>query len=700
MLTVAGESFGSTTVTGDLMLGSSGTLALDTGGAGGALDLLTVSGDVTLSGTLALTQTTMPDGTVILIDGASLTGTFATTTGLVNGALISQTITYDNPSGQVRLVTTVMIPVPMPDPEFPTGCTATPTSPLAAGGTLTCISGSPITEAIATTVDGVSIIIGESATQTTVMTASGDAVSATIADTSAAGNISINSAFGIISGGANGIVASTAGSGSITITAASVTGTTGDGIYVGLANDAGSGAITVTATGVVSGGASGISASNAGSGTTSITAASVSSTTGVGILTRTIAGASITVNAGGTVSGGAGMSAIETGAIDGDSSSTPADSVTIMGTVSGNIMTFSGADSVTLAAGSTTTGITIDLGEGDDTLDLASAAFGTLDAGAGADTLSVTGTGITLDAGAVSGFETLTFAAGGNTLSGDHDGLTNTNFNAGVTTLSGTLTSATATIAAAGGLDLADAAEVTGDLANSGALEVAGTATGAATVTGDLTLNAGSTLTLDTAGMGNDNDLLTVSGDVTLGGTLVLRQASVATGTVTLINGATSLSGDFDTVTGLRDGVLVSQSLFQDATAFDLQLITVAATLDPDDQTHTGCVVLGGGTLMAGGTLNCISAEALTQTIFTNVDGVTINVGSDDIPTTINVASDSDSNTSDEAIRALVGFDGTVGITIDASNGTLTGADNGIFAYSAGTGGISITAASVTGTTG
>ena len=68
------------------------------------------------------------------------------------------------------------------------------------------------------------------------MPASGDAVSATIADTSAAGNISINSAFGIISGGANGIVASSAGSGSITITAASVTGTTGDGIYVGLAN--------------------------------------------------------------------------------------------------------------------------------------------------------------------------------------------------------------------------------------------------------------------------------------------------------------------------------------------------------------------------------------------------------------------------------------------------------------------------------
>ena len=94
------------------------------------------------------------------------------------------------------------------------------------------------------------------------------------------------------------------------------------------------------------------------------------------------------------------MNAIETQAPSGDSSSTPSDTVTVMGTVtSGNILTLTGADTVTLAAGSTTTGITIDLGEGDDTLDLASAAFGTLDGGADADTLSISGTGITLAGG-------------------------------------------------------------------------------------------------------------------------------------------------------------------------------------------------------------------------------------------------------------------------------------------------------------
>ena len=50
------------------------------------------------------------------------------------------------------------------------------------------------------------------------------------------------------------------------------------------------------------GGERGIFVENAGSGTTSITAASVTSTSGVGILTRTTAGANIMVSAGGTVS--------------------------------------------------------------------------------------------------------------------------------------------------------------------------------------------------------------------------------------------------------------------------------------------------------------------------------------------------------------------------------------------------------------
>ena len=49
----------------------------------------------------------------------------------------------------------------------------------------------PITETIATSVDGVTIIIGDSGTPTIVMPVSGDAITASIAGTSAAGDISI-----------------------------------------------------------------------------------------------------------------------------------------------------------------------------------------------------------------------------------------------------------------------------------------------------------------------------------------------------------------------------------------------------------------------------------------------------------------------------------------------------------------------------
>ena len=472
-----------------------GTLTLDTAGMGNANDRLMVSGAVTLGGTLALRQTTMPAGTVTLIDGGTaLSGNFAnsnemSTEGLVNGLLISQTLVNDATNFDLQLVTTVMTPMPMPDPEFPTGCTVTPTSPLAAGGTLTCISETPITEALATTVDGVSIIIGESGTQTTVMTASGDALSATIANgTSAAGNISINSEFGIISGGANGIVASMAGSGSISITSAAVTGNANRGIDARLSNSGATGDLSITASGAVSGGSDGIYALNAGTGTTSITVASVSASAGSAILTRTRAGANITVNAGGTVSGGAGERTLSKPVFP-MVIAVPHRRIvsTIRGTVTGGgISTLTGADTVTLAAGSTTTGITIDLGAGDDTLNLASTAFGTLDGGADADTLSISGTGITLDGARTRTLRRSLFAAGSNTLSGTHTGLTSSSIATGAT------------------LDLAAGSSLTGDLTNSGMLTVAGTGFGSATITGDLTLNAGGTLTLDTAhGCGN-----------------------------------------------------------------------------------------------------------------------------------------------------------------------------------------------------
>ena len=173
MLTLAGAGFGSATITGSLMLNAGGTVSLNTL-ADGSFDQIIVTGAVSVGDFGARAKRLCRLGQSSLIDGgAALSGSFASTTGLISGLLISQAIAYDSPSGEVQLVTSLL--TPEPDPEFPTGCVVTPTTPLADGGTLTCISAAPITEALATTVDGVSIIIGESATPTTVMTASGDA---------------------------------------------------------------------------------------------------------------------------------------------------------------------------------------------------------------------------------------------------------------------------------------------------------------------------------------------------------------------------------------------------------------------------------------------------------------------------------------------------------------------------------------------
>ena len=366
-----------------------------------------------------------------------------------------------------------------------------------------------------------------------------------------------------------------------------------------------------------------------------------------------------------------------------------------MGTVSGsNIRTDAGADTVTLAVGSTTTGITIDLGTGDDRLDLASTAFGTLDGGLGADTLSVSGTGITLAGDAHSNFETLTFAAGAgsNTLSGAHVGLTVTNFNAGTTILTGSLASTTAAVASGATLDLAAGSSLSGDLSNSGMLTVAGSGFGSATITGDLVLNADGSLTLDTNGAGGETDLLMVSGAVTLGGTLMLRQTTMPEGMVTLIDGGTALSGNFASsnemsTEGLVNGLLISQTLVQDGINFDLQLVTTVTTPVPmpDPEFPTGCVVMGGGLLADGGTLTCISADPITEAIATNVDGVTIVIGESATQTTVMPASG-------DALSATIASTSAAGnISINSEFGIISGGANGIVANTAGSGSISIT---------
>ena len=342
----------------------------------------------------------------------------------------------------------------------------------------------------------------------------------------------------------------------------------------------------------------------------------------------------------------------------------------------GNIETAAGADSVTLAAGSTTTGIAVELGAGDDTLNLASTAFGTFDGGeAGADLLSVSGTGITLDGSAHSNFEVLTFAAGSNTLSGTHTGL------------------ALSSIATGAILDLASGSSLAGDLANSGTLTVAGSGIGSATISGSLTLNASGTVSLNTLASGTFDQIM-VGGAVSVDGTLALgQQMTMPARTVILIDGA-SLSGAFATTTGLINSLLINQEIAYDTTSGEVRLVTTALTPQPDPDFPTGCIISPTPPLTAGGTVTCISAAPITETIATSVDGVTIIVGESGTQTTVMT------ELSVSAINANTASDATGDISINTEFAIISGAASGIFANNAGSGSITITAAEVTANAG
>ena len=122
-------------------------------------------------------------------------------------------------------------------------------------------------------------------------------------------NLSIDSTAGTVLGGDNGIDAFNAGSGDLSVTSAGVTGTAGDGIYAAGCNCGG--AVTIDSTGgTVTGGVNGIYATNAGSGLLTVTTGTVTATgaTGHGIYAYSNGTLGVTVNSSlGIVSGAIGV---------------------------------------------------------------------------------------------------------------------------------------------------------------------------------------------------------------------------------------------------------------------------------------------------------------------------------------------------------------------------------------------------------
>ena len=392
---------------------------------------------------------------------------------------------------------------------------------------------------------------------------------------------------GTVSGGRQGVTAVNLGDGEVTIVANNVYALAGGDDAIEVFNSSAGGALSVTTTGTVtsadddgidvrnsgtdlvistSGGAvtgyqSGIEAYNYGSGATTITVANaVTGETEIGVFAVSVNGTDITIEEDGSITGDVAAIWLDGAAGPGE----PADDVLTLnsgGSISGDALLLAGDDVFNDASGQFTT---VFGGDGIDTANFASGGARTIDGSGGADD-------------SLQEFEVFNFNAGGFTLAGEHEGLSETNFNAGTNTLTGVLTSAQTTIAAGAGLNAADGSAFNGDLNVNGTLNI-GNSPGATIVDGDVTFGATSVLPIEVEG--DASDLLIATGDVALGGelqVLLLGGVSVGTTTRTIIDAGTGVTGSFADITG-QTGLLISNSVDIDSSTFDVALTT---TINP-----------------------------------------------------------------------------------------------------------------------
>ncbi len=382
-------------------------------------------------------------------------------------------------------------------------------------------------------------------------------------------DVVIDSSTGRIIGGTNGIDVTNNGSGTTVINTGAVTGTNGVGISV--VNRGTITGVTITTADDVTGGITGIYA-DAGTGDLLLDIGGDVTGGTNGVVTVTQDGTDLTVAVGQTISGG--TTGIATMAQGG--SATSNDVLNILGTVSGAIMTFEGDDIVTVGEEGTVNGA-IMLGTGTDTLNLSGVMTGIIRGGDDDDILNfnaapslINNSGDATDA--IAEFETYNFNVGGFMLGGVHSGLTNVNFNAGEAMLMGTLSSIQSNIAPGARLQAADGAVLVGNLANAGSLDINTGGVGTFAIDGNFAQTTAGELTLDIQGATN-SDLITVTGNVALSGTLNLVQTDLFADTITLIDGAAGVTGSFDTINGLQNGLLITQSIVTDLATSNVNLV-------------------------------------------------------------------------------------------------------------------------------
>ena len=394
------------------------------------------------------------------------------------------------------------------------------------------------------------------------------------------------SAAGSVTGAGEGIYAYNGGTGDLSITANNVAALAGGDDAIDVYNSVNGGALRIATTGnvtsadddgidainygtdlsinvssgVVTGYQGGIEAYNYGSGATSVTVSgAVEGQTEIGVFTVSQNGASVTVNAGGSVTGAANAIVTDGGTMPGE----PADDVLTInpgGSVVGDARLLAGADVFNDAGGSFTN---VFGGDGTDAVNFTGPARTLTNSGAAGDSLQE--------------FEIFNFNGGGVTLAGAHVGLGQANFNAGTTTLSGSLEASQIAIASGAELIARDGASAVGDLTNSGTLTI-GDSPGVFTIDGDFTQSATGALPIEIDGSGFDQ--LVVTGDIALDGAVdVIFLGGVTPGSTSrrIIDGAGALSGDFSAVTS-ADGLLVSNAVTLDAANTDVFLTTTVTS--------------------------------------------------------------------------------------------------------------------------
>ncbi len=657
------------------------------GGSSGisALNFGTGSTNVTATGTVT---SDTGAGVAVLHSGASLAVNVAAVTGATQGIVV-----YNTGTGLSTITATDTVTGQNGD-----GIVVNLTNAANTGGVTINV------EDVTGTANGINITnAGTGATNVTatdtIEGSGGDGIFVNNTNAANTGGVTVD--VEDVTGSADGIDITNAGTGATSVTAGTVEGTTGNGVYVNNSNVANTGGVTVSVAGVDAG-LNGITALNSGTGATSVTATGAVEGTngyGIGIVHN---GTNLTVEATTVTGGTSGILATNAG--------TGSTTITTTGNVTGNAGSGIAVDHTntlnanavtieTAAASGTTYGIyTVNAGTGATNITATGTVTGTANDGILVGNSNVLNSGgVTINAAAVNGGAygigvtnagtgatsvTATGTVDGDSASGLYVNNSNALNAGGVTVSAAAVNGGTngieVTNAGTGATSVTATGAVDGDAAtgisvnNSNALNTGGVTISAAAVTGNV-----NGIALTNAGTGNTSVTATGAVEGTTGVGIAIGHAGA------------NLTVDATSVEGGTYGVLVANS----GTGLTDITTTGAVTGGANDGinvTNSSALNTGGVTITAAAVTGNVNGIALTNAGTGNtsvtatgaVEGTT-NVGIAVAHSGANLTVDA-TDVEGGTFGLLITNNGT-GLTDIETTGTVTGAaSDGINAITSG----------------